>query len=248
MSTASVGHDATPADRLAAVRGRIEQACRRAGRPPSSVVLIGVAKTHPPDAIRELVDLGVREIGENRVAELLAKQERVAGASWHMVGQLQRRKARDLVGHRVLIHSVDRRKLAGTLSRHAADAGVLQRVLVQVNVGEDPDKGGVAPDEALDLVAYARDLPHLSVEGLMTIPPLGPDGVAAGEASRPHFAALRRLRDEARTRWPEVLHLSMGMSDDLEAAIAEGATMIRVGTALFGRRLDGPWRPAGGMA
>ena len=248
MSAASLGHDATPADRLAAVRARIDEACRRAGRPSSSVVLIGVAKTHPPEAIRDLVDLGVREIGENRVAELLAKHERVAGVSWHMVGRLQRRKARDLVGRRVLIHSVDRRKLADTLSRHAADAGVVQRMLVQVNVGQDPAKGGVAPAEALDLVAYARDRPHLSVEGLMTIPPFGPDDVAADEASRVHFAALRRLRDEARARWPEVVHLSMGMSGDLEAAIAEGATMVRVGTALFGRRLDGPWRPAGGMA
>lgn len=248
MNTASVGSEATAADRLAAVRRRIEAACRRVGRPASSVVLIAVAKTHPPEAIQELVDLGVSEIGENRVGELLAKQPRVEGASWHMVGQLQRRKARDLVGRRVLVHGLDRRKLADTLSRHAVEAEALQRVLVQVNVGQDPAKGGVHPDEALDLVAYARGRPNLSVEGLMTIPPLGPDDVEASEAARPHFAALRRLRDEARSRWPEVLHLSMGMSHDLEAAVEEGATMVRVGTALFGERLDGPWRPAGGIA
>lgn len=242
MSAVSVG-DGGIADRLATVRQRIDDACRRADRPSSSVVLIAVAKTHPPEAVQELVDLGVREIGENRVAELLAKQERVEGASWHMVGQVQRRKARDLVGHRVLVHGVDRRRLADALSRHAEEAGVLQRVLVQVNVGRDPAKGGADPDEALDLVAYARGRPNLSVEGLMTIPPLG-----SAEATRPHFATLRGLRDEARDRWPEVIHLSMGMSDDLEVAVEEGATMVRVGTALFGRRFDGPWRPAGGIA
>lgn len=258
MTPADVGSEATAADRLAAVRRRIDAACERAGRARTSVVLIGVAKTQPPAAVQELVDLGLREIGENRVRELLAKQDRVDGASWHMVGQVQRRKARDLVGRRVLVHGLDRRRLADTLSRHAAEAGVVQRVLVQVNVGRDPAKGGVDPDEALDLVAYARGRPHLSVEGLMTIPPLAltddhghderdrRDSVAA--AARPHFATLRHLRDEARQHWPEVVHLSMGMSEDLEAAVEEGATMVRVGTALFGRRLDGPWRPAGGNA
>lgn len=237
-----------PAARLARVRGRIEAACRRVDRPTSSVVLIAVGKTHPPEVVQEVVDLGVRDVGENRVQELLAKQPRVQGASWHFVGRVQRRKAGDLVGRHVLVHSVDRAALADTLSRRAADAGVVQRVLVQVNVGEDPAKGGVAPDEALDLVAYARERPNLSVEGLMTIPPLPPDDVDAGEAARPHFATLRGLRDRARARWPEVIHLSMGMTADLEAAIEEGATMVRVGTALFGPRQDGPWRPAGGNA
>ena len=167
------------------------------------------------------------------------------GTSW---ASLQRRKARDLVGRHVLVHSVDRARLADTLSRHAEETGVLQRVLVQVNVGDDPAKGGVHPDEALDLVAYARGCSHLSVEGLMTIPPLPPDDADPNEAARPHFAHLRELRDRARERWPEVVHLSMGMTADLEAAVEEGATMVRVGTALFGPRQDGPWRPAGGNA
>ena len=109
-------------------------------------------------------------------------------------------------------------------------------------------KGGADPDEALDLVAYARERSHLSVEGLMTIPPLPPADVDPGDAARPHYAALRDLRDRARARWPEVVHLSMGMTADLDAAIEEGATMVRVGTALFGPRQDGPWRPAGGNA
>ncbi len=116
----------------------------------------------------------------------------------------------------------------------------MQRVLVQVNVGDDPRKGGCQVDDALDLVAYARDLPHLTVEGLMTVPPLPPDGTDANAAARPHFATLRALRDDARSRFPEVVHLSMGMSADLEAAIAEGATMVRIGTAIFGERGAAP--------
>lgn len=234
------------AQRLAAVRQRIADACQRAGRPPTSVILVAVGKTHPPEAISELVALGVRDVAENRIEELVAKQPLVPEATWHMVGQVQRRKARDLVGRRVLVHSLDRPALADTLSDRAHAAGVLQRVLVQVNVGEDPAKSGVAPDEALDLVAYARGRPHLSVEGLMTIPPFPPDGVDPGEAARAHFVRLRELRDSSRERWPEVIHLSMGMSQDLDVAVEEGATMVRVGTALFGVRHDGPWRPAGG--
>jgi PLP dependent protein len=133
--------------------------------------------------------------------------------------------------------------LADALSRRAEAAGVLQRVLVQVNVGDDAAKGGCGLDETEDLVAYARALPHLAVEGLMTIPPLPPDGADAAEAARPHFAALREQRDRVRARFPEVAHLSMGMSQDLEAAVAEGATMVRIGTAVFGARGSEPWRP-----
>lgn len=248
MSAAHLPDDDALERRLAAVRQQVARACDRVGRPASSVVIVAVGKTHDPETVQRLVDLGVRDVGENRVSELLAKQDRVEGASWHMVGRVQRRKVRDLVGRRVLVHSVDRPELADAFSRRAATAGVLQRVLVQVNVGDDPAKGGVASDEALDLVAYARSRPHLSVEGLMTIPPLAPEHADAGEAVRPLFAELRRLRDRARQQWPEVIHLSMGMTADLEAAVEEGATMVRVGRALFGPRHEGPWRPAGGNA
>lgn len=231
------------AHRLATVRSRIEAACERSGRPPSSVVLIGVTKGHPPAAAQEAVAHGLLELGENRVQEFVAKRARVDGAHWHLVGQLQRNKVSDVIGTRALVHSLDRRRLADALSRRAADAGEIQRVLVQVNVGEDPAKGGCVPAEVEDLVAYARGLPNLTVEGLMTVPPLPPDGVDHAEAARPHFVRLRELRDRCRSRWPEVLHLSMGMSADLDAAIEEGATMVRVGTALFGPRPGGPWRP-----
>ncbi len=238
------------AGRYARVRARVAAAAQAAGRRPADVSVIAVTKTHAPALAREAVAAGLVDLGENRVQELLAKQPRVPGARWHVVGRLQRNKARDVVGRQILVHSVDRRGLADALSRRAVEAGALQRILIQVNVGDDPAKGGCPLDETLDLVAYARDLPNLAIEGLMTIPPLPPGGSTAirdrprptAESSRPHFAALRRARDEARERFPEVAHLSMGMSDDLEVAVAEGATMIRLGTALFGPRGDRPWQ------
>jgi pyridoxal phosphate enzyme (YggS family) len=229
--------------RLTTVQDRIAAACDAAGRSRSAVLLIAVTKTHPPEAAQAMVGLGVGDLGENRVQELVAKMPRVHGARWHFVGRLQSRKTKDVVGRQVLIHSVDRRSLAEVLSRRAERAGAVQRILVQVNVGDDPAKGGCDLDDALDLVAYARGLPNLAVEGLMTVPPLPPDEVDQSEAARPHFETLRRLRDDARSRWPEVIHLSMGMTADLEAAIHEGATMIRIGTALFGPRGRGAWSP-----
>lgn len=229
------------ADRLERVRARIAEAISAAGRSPGDVVLIAVTKTHPPRRAQQAVDAGVIDLGENRVQEFVAKAEYVEGARWHLVGRLQRNKVRDVVGRHVLVHSVDRRPLAEALSARAEREGVVQRILVQVNA-DDPGKGGCHFDEVEELVAYARDLPNITVEGLMTIPPLPPTGVDAAEAARPLFSALRERRDALRANFPEVVHLSMGMSGDLEAAVAEGATMVRVGTALFGPRGDGPWR------
>lgn len=230
------------AARLAQVRGRIERAARAAGRATEDVLLLGVTKTHPPAVARAAVELGLSDLAENRVQELVAKRAEVAGARWHLVGPLQRNKVRDVVGTQVLVHSVDRRSLVDELSRRAVRAEVVQRLLIQVNVGDDPAKSGCHLTETTDLVAYARSRPNLTVEGLMTIPPLPPPGQDAAAAARPHFAALRAQRDELRAEMPELVHLSMGMSGDLEAAVAEGATMVRVGTALFGPRGAGPWR------
>ena len=240
MTTSSA--EALVASRLANVRERVAVACERADRSPASVRIIGVTKTHPPALCRAAVANGLLDLAENRVQELLAKQPHVPGARWHLVGQLQRNKVRQVVGQQVLVHSLDRRRLADALSRRAEQLGTVQRLLVQVNVGADPAKGGCHVDEALDLIAYARELPYLAVEGLMTIPPMPADDEDPGEAAREHFARLRELRDRARAHFPEVVHLSMGMSADLEAAVAEGATMIRIGTALFGPRADAPWR------
>jgi PLP dependent protein len=231
------------AGRLQAVRERIAEAARRAGRSPADVGLIGVTKTHPPAVAATAVAAGLVDLGENRVQELLAKQPYVAGARWHLIGPLQRNKVRQVVGRSILLHTLDRPALADALSRRAAALGVVQRVLVQVNVGDDPAKAGCDLTETASLVAYARDLPNLAVGGLMTMPPMPPEGVDHNTAARPLFAALREERDRLRARFPEVVHLSMGMSADLDAAVAEGATMVRVGTALFGPRGERPWRP-----
>lgn len=228
--------------RITAVQQRIEAAAVAAGRSPADVQLIAVTKTHPPQLAQRAVDAGVIDIGESRVQELLAKRPLVTGARWHLVGRLQRNKVREVVGRQILVHSADRRALIDALSSRAEREGVVQRILVQVNVGDDPAKGGCHLDETDDLVAYARQRPNLAVEGLMTIPPMPPEGEDAGTASRPLFAQLRRRRDELRARFPEVVHLSMGMTADFEVAIAEGATMVRLGTALFGVRGDQPWR------
>jgi PLP dependent protein len=230
------------AERIAVVRERLHAAAAAAGRRAADVRLLAVTKTHPPEAAAAAVAAGVLDLGENRVQELMAKLPLVEGARWHLIGALQRNKARDVVGRQVLVHSLDRRSLADALSKRAQRGGSVQRALVQVNVGEDPAKGGCDLDELDELVAYARDLPNLAVEGLMTIPPMPAAGADPAEAARPHFAALRDARDGLRSRYPEVVHLSMGMSADLEAAVAEGATMVRLGTAIFGPRGDAPWR------
>lgn len=253
--------------RLAEVRASIAASCERAGRPPSSVRIVGVTKKRPPELVRAAVMVGLTDLGENRVQEMLAKMEAVdlssdqpdgtatAGSSehrglggrvvnWHLVGRLQRNKARDVVGRAVLVHSLDRRSLANELSRRAEHAGVVQRVLVQVNVAGDPAKSGCSPDRLLGLVNHVRSRPNLVVEGLMTMPPLPGAGVDPGQAARPYFARLRALRDKVREECPEVTHLSMGMSGDFEAAVEEGATIVRLGTALFGPRRDEPYRPS----
>lgn len=233
----------TLARRLAAVHDRIERAALAAGRDPDEVTLVGITKTHPPVTAQRAVDLGVVDLGENRVEEAVAKADRVTGARWHFVGQLQSRKANLLVGRDWLIHSVDRRSLVDRIQRLAEEHGVSQRVLIQVNVGEDPAKAGCELDEVDDLVAYARGCANLAVEGLMTMPPLPPEGADPVEAARPHFARLREVRDRVAREAPEVRQLSMGMTADLEAAVAEGATLVRIGTALFGERGPQPWRP-----
>ena len=226
------------AERVARVRERIEVAADRAGRDPTAVTLVAVSKTHPPEACREAMAAGVTDLGENRVAEYVAKRAVVEGARWHFVGRLQSRKATDLVGTDVLVHSVDRRSLVDRIQRLAADRDVVQRILVQVNVGDDPRKGGCSLPETSGLVAYSASQSHVAVEGLMTIPPMPPDGTDPVAAARPLFERLRAAADDLDLRV-----VSMGMSADLEAAVAAGATHVRVGTDVFGPRGDAPWEP-----
>lgn len=216
---------------LAAARRRVAAAAEHAGRSPGDVTLVVVTKSFGADAVRVLLDAGQVDIGESRAQELNAKRGETAGARWHFVGRLQRNKVRDVVGATTLIHSVDRAELATEIGDRASRQGLVQRVLVQVNAGGDPAKAGCAPDEAAALVRRIRATPGIACTGLMTIPPAGVD---AG----PVFARLRALRDDLGRRYPEVQSLSMGMSGDVEEAVAEGATIVRLGRAVLGARPD----------
>jgi pyridoxal phosphate enzyme (YggS family) len=220
--------------RLDAVRRRIADACARARRDPATVRLVAVSKTVPAAAVREAVAGGQKLFGENRVQEALPKiADAGPGATWHLVGHLQKNKARHAVGAFELIHGVDDLDLAVELDRRAAAKATTQPVLVQANLAEETAKHGASAGTLLPLVAAVAALPHLDLRGLMIIPP----PVSDPDASRPWFRRLRDLRDEAAARIGRPLpELSMGMTDDFEVAIEEGATLVRVGRAIFGER------------
>jgi len=208
----------TVAERVAEVRGRIDAAAARAGRDPAAITLVAATKTVDLDRVQQVVDAGVVNVGENRAQELLAKTA-VHGAHWHFLGQLQRNKVRQLAPWVLCWHSVDRPELGVEIARRAPGA----RVLVEVNVGEESQKGGCAPAAVPALVDDLRG-DGLDVAGLMTVPPHADD-------PRRWFA---QLREQAVAL--ELPELSMGMTDDFEVAVEEGATMVRVGRALFGAR------------
>ncbi len=218
---------------VARVRARIAEAALRSGRRPESVVLVGVTKTVGIDRIREVVACGVRVLGENRVQEARTKVPEVPGVAWHLIGSLQRNKVRDAVRWFEVIHSVDSLSLAEEISRRGAERGGPRsmEVLLQVNISLEPQKHGVRPEETERLVAQVLRLPGVRVLGLMGMAPL----VARPEEARPFFRRLRELRDRVREALPDarVDDLSMGMTDDFEVAIEEGATLVRVGRALF---------------
>ena len=220
---------------IAAVQERIAAAARRAGRREDAVLLVGVSKTVDAERVRAAIAAGVPALGENRVQEA---REKIAilgrPRPWHLIGHLQTNKVKDALESFDLIHSVDRLPLAEALSRRAAEAGRRADVLVQVNVGEEPQKGGLRADELRGALETMAGLPGLRLRGLMTIPPLPHEP----EDSRPYYKEMRRLLDEAR-RWghaPDLTELSMGMSGDFEVGVEEGATIVRVGTAIFGSR------------
>ena len=218
---------------LAEVRRRIEQAAGRSGRSADRVKLIAVSKTVDAERIRALAGHGHGCFGENRVQEALAKIEACgSGLEWHLIGHLQRNKARHAVGVFELIHSVDNEALAVELDRRAERAGLRQKVLVQVNLSAEPTKSGVAADGLSRLAETVAGLAQLDLRGLMTIPP----PVENAEESRRWFAALREARDRVQPDVGSLPELSMGMTDDFEIAVEEGATLVRVGRALFGER------------
>ena len=224
---------------LEAVRGRIAAAAKRAGRRPGDVLLVAVSKTQPLAAIEAAYEAGQRDFGENRLEELwpkvaAAEQRGLNEIRWHLIGTIQSRKTSQAIGPFVLIHSVDRMKIAARLSRDAMAAGKVMDVLLEVNVSGEASKHGFAPDELLGQAAELAALPGIRVHGLMTMAPL----VEQAEAARPVFRDLRLLREQIRAAhsgldWPE---LSMGMTNDFEVAVEEGATIVRVGSAIFGHR------------
>jgi pyridoxal phosphate enzyme (YggS family) len=218
---------------LAEVRRRVERAAARAGRPGDGVRIVAASKTRAPEVLLEALDAGVDALGENRVQELEAKMAVIGDrARWHFIGHLQTNKARRVVGAVALVHSVDRLGLAEAMARRAASLGVTQDVLVEVNVASDPSKHGAAPDRTVELARAVDDMAGLRVVGLMTMPPYPEDP----EESRPHFRALAALGRELRSHIPRAGALSMGMTRDFEVAVAEGATIVRIGEAIFGAR------------
>ena len=219
---------------LDAVRERIERAAERAGRRAQDVLLIGVSKTVTAERIRLGVEAGLVALGENRVQEAREKIKILGRpVPWHLIGHLQTNKVRDALELFDLIHSLDRLELAREIDRRAGEPGRVIDTLLEVNVAEEPSKGGFAPEAVGPALEAIGGLPHLRVRGLMAVPPV----VERAEDSRPWFQALRGLAERHGLR-----ELSMGMSADFEVAIEEGATMVRVGTAIFGAR---PARTAG---
>ena len=199
------------------------------------MTLIAVSKTHPPESIRAAYEAGQRDFGENYAQELVRKREALSDLPdlrWHFIGALQSNKAKMVTPGCVLVHAIDRDSVGEAISRRAQQAGVTQELLVEVNVGDEASKAGVVIDDAAALIDRLRALPSISVRGLMCIPPPAENETDA----RRYFARLRTLRDELRSGRAGLDLLSMGMSGDFEAAIAEGATHVRVGTAIFGSR------------
>ena len=229
--------------RLAEVRARIEQACARVGRSPDEVTLVAVTKTFPVEAVEAAVAAGLRDFGENRVQELVEKASAVPGASaggavrWHLIGPLQRNKARDAAHHADVFHALDSLRLAEALDRRAVQADRVIPCLVQVNVSGEATKSGVAPEEAHAFVDRLAPFDHLRIEGLMTLAAPVETEAALEAVVRPQFRRLRLLAETYDGReGVRLALLSMGMSGDYEVAVEEGATHVRVGSALFGTR------------
>lgn len=227
------------ADRLAHILQRIDAACRRVDRDPASVTLVGASKRQPHERLREAWEAGLRVFGENLVQEAEAHREIVPEAEWHLIGPLQSNKVKRALDCVTTVQSVDRLKIAHRLDREASSRDAFRdnglTCFLEVNLGNEDTKSGFPLDGFLDTVAPIAELEHLNVVGLMAIPPFHSDP----EASRPSFQRLARLADEmaAQPRWSQFRGLlSMGMSGDFEVAIEEGATHVRVGTALFGVR------------
>lgn len=221
------------------IRSRIDAACLRSGRDPRQVRLLAVSKTVPPSLIEEAAAAGQTLFGENYVQEFQTKAEEVrAAVEWHFIGHLQSNKVKYLRGRVALIHSVDRLSLAEEIDRQWGKLGRTAEILLQVNLGDEETKSGASPEDVASLARRVAPLPNVRIRGLMALPPWCDDP----EVVRPHFRRLRELAGEITSLGVpgvEMRELSMGMSHDFEAAVEEGATLVRVGTAIFGERRRG---------
>ena len=224
-------------DRVQAVLANIRSAAEKAGRPAQSIRLVAATKTVSVEGIQQGIEAGLTILGENRVQEAIPKRTALSSASvqWHFIGHLQRRKVRSIIGLFDLIHSVDSVELAQEIDARAGAAGMIQNVLLEVNVGGELSKAGFQPDDVISSVPTLAAFQHIQIKGLMSIPPPTTDP----DAARPYFRQLRELSHRiAALHLPSVRmdELSMGMSNDYAVAIEEGATLVRVGTAIFGER------------
>ena len=228
-------------ENLGRVRERMAAAARKAGRSPEDILLVAISKTHPMESVRAAHQAGQNVFGESRVQEARAKiPELPSSLRWHFVGHLQKNKIRHALSLFELFHSIDSLALAGEMNRMAEEEGLHPRVLLEVNVSGEGSKFGFSPEKLRAAMEPLLALPRLTVDGLMTVPPLAPEA----EASRRFFAQLRELRDQLEKEFNvRLIELSMGMTNDFPIAIEEGATLVRVGTAIFGERARAPSLP-----
>lgn len=223
-------------DHLNEVRENIQKACEKAGRSPQEVTLIAVSKTKPLFMLEEAYEAGTRDFGENKVQEILEKHPKMPeDARFHMIGHLQRNKVKQVLPHAVLIHSVDSYRLAEQISQEAGKLGITAKILLEVNVAKEESKFGMMPEDVEEMAGQIAALPHLQIEGLMTIAPFVDDP----EKNRPVFRKLYQLSVDIKKKNIDNVNmgvLSMGMTGDYQVAVEEGSTMIRVGTGIFGAR------------
>lgn len=223
-------------DHLNEVRENIQKACEKAGRSPQEVTLIAVSKTKPLFMLEEAYEAGARDFGENKVQEILEKHPKMPeDARFHMIGHLQRNKVKQVLPHAVLIHSVDSYRLAEQISQEAGKLGITAKILLEVNVAKEESKFGMMPEDVEEMAGQIAALPHLQIEGLMTIAPFVDDP----EENRPVFRKLYQLSVDIKKKNIDNVSmgvLSMGMTGDYQVAVEEGSTMIRVGTGIFGAR------------
>ena len=218
----------TAKDRYAEVAAEVAAACERAGRAPESVTVVAVSKTVGPEEVALAMQAGACDFGENRPDQLMLKADKFPQASWHFIGNIQSRRIRDIVGRATLVHSLFEQRHAAKIDDVACGRGIVQDVLLEVNVSGEESKSGLAPADVRVMMEACAEMANLRVRGLMTMAPA--DDM---EAARRSFAGLRALRDELREDFPDCTELSMGMTDDWKVAIEEGATIVRIGRAIF---------------